>query len=253
MKKLIEALRRFFAWLYAKPARDQDAHIVTMGGTIYLRTKGKGEMSTNALIIAGREVPVEFPVVRWDQDGGLGLPSAHLKPRSRRPDVFVFHWDVCKSSHQCHEVLLQRGLGIHFMIDGDAAATLYQLCDPAKWIAQHAPPINWRSIGVEVNNPVLEKWWNPQDGRPMVKEQAKPNGRQVWNHQDFTAAQKSRCVELADAICKAFEIPKRIPLPSQKLDEIESGVVGHYQVSSTKVDPGLTLWPAFENAGYERT
>jgi len=210
-------------------------------------------MNQGELMIDGKLVAVPFKVVRWDQPGGLGYDEhpANFKARNRKPDLFVLHWDVCPSSKVCHEVLIDRGLSVHLLVDGDDDATVYQCLDLARYTAQHAAPENWRSVGVEINNPVVIHDDIKTD-RPVAEAQPKANGREVWSHYDFTEAQRVRVVQLTTAICEALNIPKVIPSAGGKVDKMQPGVVGHYHITTAKIDPGFTLWPAFEAAGFKR-
>ncbi|MCA9629358.1 MAG: peptidoglycan-binding protein [Myxococcales bacterium] len=87
------------------------------------------------LVIGGELVPVPFPVVTWLEPGGLSFYGK--KGWAKRRDLsgagvnlFVLHWDGCTSSHQCFHVLLDRGLSVHLMLDGDG--TVYQALDLAE-------------------------------------------------------------------------------------------------------------------------
>jgi N-acetyl-anhydromuramyl-L-alanine amidase AmpD len=64
-------------------------------------------------------------------------------------DQFVIHFDAAGTSRRCFEVLQNRGLSVHFMLDLDG--TIYQTLD-LKESAQHATIANGRSIGIEVAN-----------------------------------------------------------------------------------------------------
>ena len=109
------------------------------------------------LIVAGTRVPVSFPVVTWDSPSGLSFYGQGGWRRRRYPsgkgvDLFVLHWDGCTSAHQCFHVLLERGLSVHLLMDGDG--TVYQALDLAEVCAWHAGSVNERSIGIEIQNPV---------------------------------------------------------------------------------------------------
>lgn len=196
------------------------------------------------LIYHGKPHPVEFKVVQWSDPNGYEFNG---KPRNRDPDVFVLHWDVCPSAEICASVLSDRGLSIHFLIDGDEDATVYQ-CMDLDQIAQHASPINYRSVGVEINNPVLP----PSPTRPLATNQSKPNSSERWDHLDFYPAQKRKAVQLCEAVCDVLGISRHFPTSDVKLDAalIADCVCGHYHVSEEKIDPGLTLWPELESAGF---
>jgi hypothetical protein len=208
------------------------------------------------LIASGKRVSVPFPVVTWDEPGGLsfygqGGWNERRRPDGRGVDLFVLHWDGCTSAHQCFHVLLERGLSVHLMLDGDG--TVYQALDLAAARAWHAGQANERSIGVEIQNPVRlhrNRWQRPP--RATVAE-ACANRPGTWKHLDFYDIQKRRAVELAEVLCERFGIPRALPTKGgQVLRSLAPrrfrGVCGHYHVSSRKPDPGMSLWPGLQRA-----
>jgi N-acetyl-anhydromuramyl-L-alanine amidase AmpD len=153
-------------------------------------------------------------------------------------------------------VLLERELSVHLMLDADG--TVYQALDLAIVSAYHAGPVNQRSVGVEICNPVRierNKWCHPP--RPVVDDPG-VNGDQRKLRLDFYPIQKSRVVELAEAVSAAFGIPRALPraadgsvMPAKLRDPSQfRGTCGHYHVSATKDDPGTTLWPGLSAAGW---
>lgn len=209
------------------------------------------------LIIAGERVPVPFPIVTWDEPGGMSFYGKNGWAKRRDPsgngvNLFVLHWDGCTSARQCFHVLLERGLSVHLMLDGDG--TVYQALDLAEANAWHAGAVNERSIGIEIQNPVhvhRNKWQKPE--RALVREPG-VHGAPAYQHLDFYDIQKKRVVELAEVLCERFGIPRA--LPREGSGEVGRalaatdfrGVCGHYHVSKSKPDPGLALWPALEAA-----
>lgn len=211
------------------------------------------------LIIGGELVPVTFPVVTWLEPGGLSFYgrrgwAKRRDPSGKRVNLFVLHWDGCTSSHQCFHVLLDRGLSVHLMLDGDG--TVYQALDLAEARAWHAGNANERSVGVEIQNPVRlhrNKWQTPP--RPIVTE-ALVHAHGTYEHLDFYDVQKKRAVELAEVLCERFGIPRALPNDGDGVTRALApsgfrGVCGHYHLSQNKPDPGLSLWPglvaAFSN------
>jgi len=143
-------------------------------------------MAMNQNIIAcGRTVDIETPVVLWHHAKGYACPH----PRGRRhcsqhdPQLngaptrdyskyhiedlttayeelqqsvyqFVLHYDVCYSSHHCHQVLKDSTFkGSHFYLDLDG--TIYQTCD-LYWKTNTAPADdrqgNERAVHIEMAN-----------------------------------------------------------------------------------------------------
>jgi hypothetical protein len=229
----------------------------------------------NELIVGGTRVAVAFPVVTWEQPGGLSfyVPDAKgswipRKAASPKVDLLVLHWDGCTSSRLCYQVLLERRLSVHLLLDADG--TVYQALDLAEAHAFHAAEVNERSVGVEICNPVRverSRFCNPP--RSVVWDRG-VNGDPDHSHLEFYDVQKQRLVELAKAVSDIFEIPRRLPrlpewtshtggLPDLSgtvtrgaLDALASftGTCGHFHVSSQKDDPGNTLWGNLTAAGW---
>lgn len=209
------------------------------------------------LIVAGARVPVAFPVVTWNEPGGMsfyGKPgwAKRRDPSGKGVDLFVLHWDGCTSARQCFHVLVERGLSVHLILDGDG--TIYQALDLAEGNAWHAGAVNERSIGVEIQNPVhshRNKWQKP--AREVVVDPG-VHGGAAYEHLDFYDVQKRRVVELAEVLCDRFGIPRTLPMGAdgdvgRALAPANfRGVCGHYHVSKSKPDPGLTLWPGLQAA-----
>ena len=138
------------------------------------------------------------------------------------------------------------------MLDGDG--TVYQALDLAETLAWHAGNANERSVGVEIQNPVLLDINRSQPtARPVVTEQ-EAHGTGAWEHLDFYDVQKTRAVELAEVLCERFGIPRVLPVDDAG-DVLTGlaprgfkGVCGHYHLSTEKPDPGLTLWPGLQRA-----
>ena len=75
----------------------------------------------------------------------------------------------------------------------------------------------------------------------------------TWQHLDFYDIQKRRVVELAEVLCEHLAIPRALPMDGSRVTRALApqgfrGVCGHYHVSPTKPDPGLSLWPGLERA-----
>lgn len=203
------------------------------------------------LIAGGQRIAVPFPVVTWLEPGGLSFYgkrgwAKRRDPTGERVNLFVLHWDGCTSAHQCFHVLLDRGLSVQLLLDGDG--TVYQALDLAEARAWHAGRANERSIGVEIQNPVRlhrNKWQKPP--REVVTE-SRVHGRGTYEHLDFYDVQKKRTVELAEFLCERFGIPRALPTKGDNVVKGLApagfkGVCGHYHLSKTKPDPGLSLWP----------
>jgi len=201
------------------------------------------------IIVAGARVPIGTRVVLWTDEGGYdayrnGLSERGFgEARGRTPaevaahvDQLVLHYDACGTSRVCFDVLRDRGLSVHFLLDLDG--TLYQTLDLCE-TAWHATVANGRSIGVEIaqigayppGTETLDEWY-PRDaagpwirlprrpdgqgrdggllppgfvGRPARPERTQGivNGTRVEQH-DFTHEQYETLVKLAAGLCRVL-------------------------------------------------
>jgi hypothetical protein len=123
----------------------------------------------DAIVVAGERYPIGVPVVLWNDPGGYDAhdpaPGGGFRPGrgladgeereqglaelQQQVDQLVIHYDVCGTARACFEVLEQRGLSVHFLLDLDG--TLYQTLDLCE-TAWHARQANARSVGVEIAN-----------------------------------------------------------------------------------------------------
>lgn len=202
------------------------------------------------ILCNGEEVEIKWDQVTRFDKGGLGYELSHYKSRKKRkPKMFVAHWDGCLNTNQMVEVTKERGLSVHFGIDTDG--TIHQLLD-TKEVAWHAKGINTWSIGVEIANPVKIRYnrRNKERGLPVRKVVLgdKIHGKDVEPYLDFYPVQVEAFKALVRAVCKAHGIPFSAPLDSdgnlvRGVDKRVAGrsfrgVVGHYHVTSQKLDPG---------------
>ena len=137
------------------------------------------------IIVCGEKQNVGADVALWSDAGGFTCPnkrgrkncSGHapvLNDRPTRPEAdytfhnpglawgelkqnvhqFILHYDVCYTSHHCHQVIKASGFkGSHFYLDLDG--TIYQTCD-LYWKTNTAPGDdglgNERAVHVEMAN-----------------------------------------------------------------------------------------------------
>ncbi|CAB4400326.1 unnamed protein product [Rhizophagus irregularis] len=216
----------------------------------------------NVFIFNGKEHKVPFPTINFnDKQRGMSFHTPLLKdhwdertdPTGSKIDTIVLHWDVANSSKGCFDILVKRGLSVHLMIDRDG--TVYQSLDFTKR-AWQAKGVNDHSIGIEINN---QFYINQQDPKWPRKEvySRDPRSGVPYKHLDFTELQKTRVVQVVEALCKVVPTIPRILPPKGKdgkiitrlLNENEiKGVVGHFHTSVEKIDPGDTLWPLLYNS-----
>lgn len=167
----------------------------------------------DTIIVAGQRFSTGTRVITWQDAGGYnayvparppvaaapGKPAmifASHTPRALSPravaartplvalqetvDQFVLHYDVCGLSKICFNVLQQRGLSTHFLLDLDG--TIYQTLDLQER-ALHATVSNNRSIGIEIAHigayppgdmKAINDWYRRDAaGRPFIQVPAR--------------------------------------------------------------------------------
>jgi len=261
------------------------------------------------IIVAGQYFPTGTRVVTWHEPGGYNAyqpvlaPDGSVRPKNhglRRldpagpepaepPDLaglrglvdqFVLHYDTLGLSGRCFDILQNRGLSVHFLLDVDG--TVYQTLDLQER-AWHATIANNRSIGIEIANlgayPVGEKnpfavWYVPDEaggvrlsppleknrirtpdfvGRPARAEPVTGTvqGKELVQY-DFTPEQYAALIKLTAALHRV--LPKiRLDYPCdadgalllETMTEEQwvefGGVIGHFHIQDNKVDPGPAL------------
>lgn len=195
-------------------------------------------------------------------------------------DQFVIHYDVCGTSRRCFEVLHDAAiLSVPFMLDVDG--TIYQTLD-LKERAWHAAEANDRSIGVEIahmgtyskpediqkyyatseqgwpyfvlparESGVLTPGYIPYSARTQLIS-GKIHGRTLYQY-DYTNEQYAALSHLIAALHVVLpkmkiDVPRnldgsvRTTVLSKEERLAWSGLMGHYHVTTQKIDPG----PAFD-------
>ena len=198
----------------------------------------------------------------------LGLGFVNLKvwrPRLPGPiDLLVLHFDGCRSSRQCYDVLVERGLSAHLMIDRDG--TIYQALDLQTACAFHAGQADARSIGVEMCNPELPERNDPKDPRPVGALEVTNAGAAGCRRAvlGFYPRQVDAAIALARAISNLFHIPLVLPKATSPTSTAGvtrgfdprvaqgkfRGICGHYHLKASKIDPGVSLWQPMRDAGF---
>ena len=132
--------------------------------------------------------------------------------------------------------------------------------------AFHAGEVNARSVGVEICNPELVERNDPQSPRPVVALEV-TNAGSVGARRlvlGFYKEQVTATIALAKAVSGIFGFPSRLPratsptstagvtrgVDPRMVSNQYAGTCGHYHVKDSKVDPGVSLWPALREAGF---
>lgn len=189
-----------------------------------------------------------------DKDGFVAREGSYKKTTLRRnPLMFVTHFDVCLSSKSCFDVLKQRNLSVHFLIDNDG--TIYQTLD-TKHVAWHAAGVNEKSVGVEISNAFYQKFNKTYEQmglgpRPLITD-SKIHGQKLETHLGFYPIQIQAYKALVKALNNGHNIPVKTPVDASGkqvntvVADVASGkfngVVHHFQVTTNKIDSaGLDL------------
>ena len=205
---------------------------------------------SSGIFIGPRCYEIENSNVRTfaDEEALAGLKG---RRRSQAISQLVLHYDVTFSSESTISVLRQRGLSYHFLVDGDDEATIFQLSNPTLNVAFHAGPVNNYSLGICLNNPAEPKYQNHDAHRRGRKREIladRIHGSTV-KLLKFFPEQIDAANKLGDVLCESLGIRRRVPKDEKGntvktvVDDIAfAGVVGHYHVSKSKIDPAPLDW-----------
>ena len=156
---------------------------------------------------------------------------------------FVIHLDGLRTASECFRVLHnERGLSVHFMVDGDGV--IYQTLD-LMHCAFHAAGVNEISIGVELQNRGdANRFPSFYPAGERRKVTCSIHGHQflAW---DFTDAQYKAMTKLSKLVARVLDLPLASPQSGGSLSwttlpnpRAFRGFVGHYHISRNKWDPG---------------
>jgi len=223
-----------------------------------LKFKPNSKNNNDSFIVCNAEYyNIEWPKVKlWFEGDGLKMRKGFRRIfYKREPKFFVCHWDVCLSSESCFNVLVNRGLSVHFLIDNDG--TIYQTMDMND-VAYHAGSKTWNdlSLGVEISNayyPEHQGWYVKQGlgERPLITD-AVVHGERLKPFTGFYPEQIEAFKALAKAVNKATGIPLVTPLDRSKNTNTTiskkaaegrfEGFINHYHLTNRKIDcAGLDL------------
>ena len=216
-------------------------------------------------------------VVAQIRDAGWSLPLLQ-----QYVDLFVIHYDVCGTSRRCFEVLHDlRGLSVHFMLDVDGTIYQTLDLKERAWHAGTANDrsvgIEIANIGAYRDTKTLAEWYGrDDDGHTLVTFPssidtgsirtpgfvARParadaitgeiNGQELHQY-DLTNAQYDALIKLTATLCQVLpriepDYPRdengalRTTMLTKEELEGFNGLVGHFHITTQKVDPG----PAFD-------
>ena len=190
-------------------------------------------MASDTIIIGGKEyqAPAGLTVRNYND-----LAVHRFVNRARTPqvvDAVVVHETVTASWSSTVEVLKQRGLGVHFIVDEHGVANQHaDLLTDEMW---HATLFNGRSVGIETVNP-YEPQYDPKAG-PWMEVIEAPWA--VGSHYVLpTPAQAEAVSLLLDFLSSAAANPLTVP-------QLWPGFQGTHRLALGRVAKDETA----ENAG----
>ncbi len=191
------------------------------------------------VLVDGREVRCEAVVRREPRFTFAGLA------RRTETRCICLHWTGGRrGGPSVFKTLQKRGLSVQFSIDSDGA--IWQFCD-AQLRCSHAAGANSWSIGIEMTNPAQPKQAFGDAPRAVVVENI--HGQDL-QHTTFTAEQMAAALALTQTLCKAYGLPLAVPMDGRDVLSTQApkellgsfrGVIGHLNVTTRKVDPGLAV------------
>lgn len=206
------------------------------------------------LIIGGREYDTPNVISKnWKETGLDFVPGRGASKRGTRVvDLAVVHWTGGEGTAAgVHAVLSQRDLGVEFCIDREGV--IWQFADPQLVDTWDAGSVNPRSWGVEVINYAVDMY-----GGKMAKHAAERGTTQMDIHgvkytvAKFFPKQIKALKVLLEVVNGILRIPNVLPkdkngvLLATVMDPEDlkrySGIVGHYHITKTKIDPGIEVW-----------
>jgi len=191
-----------------------------------------------------------YPVWTYLEDFEWGETAS----RTRKDDVkqIIIHYDVSFNAKATNKILEDQGYSTHFIIDGDEDATIYQCHNPATKVAMHAGEPNSYSIGIDLNNPASPKYLEEDKERrgrerPVLTDTVHGSPVERLGYFD---EQIGALNALLDALCDAFEVPRKAPSNpngSVRQEVIHNarnfeGILGHYHWDTHKTDPAPLNW-----------
>ena len=183
------------------------------------------------------------------------LGSCGVSKRTKKIKMLVLHWTGGEGGPiSCFSTLQRRGLSVQFYMDQLGNVTQY--CD-MDYSCAHAGFVNSYSVGIEIANAGT----GPADSRhprQLYKTRLKGDEKCLL---EFYPQQVDSVIKWCHELCRILSIPEVLlrdssgNIATNTVDRSVisefSGVVGHYQISDHKIDPGTQLLHALEQDGFK--
>ena len=186
----------------------------------------------DSIIVSGKAVKIGTPVRVWHETK-LGFPAIGARTETRAVGL---HWTGgVGGAAQVYRTLNERRLSVQFCVDVDGV--IWQFAD-ASARAAHIGSANGWCVGIEICNPASPK----AIGREMYTEHVQGS---KFECSYFYPAQVTATRVLVTKLCEAYGLPYEAPEETHALTAGQlatvRGVVGHFHVTTRKVDPGVRL------------
>lgn len=192
------------------------------------------------IFVAGKPVQIDATVRTWRTQLKLSFPRLQMRQETR---AVLLHYTAGEGdAAQVHRTLVERNLSVQFCVDRDGLITQYV---DASARCSHAKQANSWSCGIEIVNGATDK--PGPFNRSLVRERI--HGVDA-TRATFLQPQIDATLALVEALCGAYRLPMAVPMKGTDVlsdvmpdaqQETFRGVVGHLQVDTQKVDPGLRI------------
>lgn len=198
------------------------------------------------IIVNGVQRKIDAKVRHITEKRAAGLTLGYRARQAERPTMIVLHWDACTSADSCVNVLSQRRLGTHFVVDNDGS--ILQVFDPVPTVTYHAGAVNEVAVGIDLSNAVDKSYadWYEKHGfgrRPILDSRntlGKPLSKTNSEYLGFYPVQIDAAKKLINLLCDTIGIAKQTPTEMKEIPSVANGeyrgVVGHLHVTSKKWD-----------------
>ena len=213
-------------------------------------------------IIGGQQYYCTAPVLTW-RDHGLEFQPGHgARERRETVELHVVHVTGGEGAPpRMFSTLEKRELGVEFAVDVDG--TIWQFCDPLEVDTFDAGYVNRRSVGTEIVNYGYRsrRAEIPFRGRDRPTYETTIHGRRLRMARSWPV-QIASLLALQETLasCPKLSIARALPRDSRgelrtglmTRQEVAdySGVIGHFHVSRSKIDPGTDVLDALAACGY---
>lgn len=208
------------------------------------------EIPRGRITISGKPVPCASEVRNIEKHGMQFRVGRGARKRVETPNLIVLHHTADEhDAAGVFRVLNERMLGIEYVIDREGV--IWEMADPARVDTFDAGNINARSVGIEIVSCGMVPLFKRALDRGTYE--ANING-QDFTYAKFYGPQLKAMADLCDSLTLGLRIPRvfatRPGVLSPDVLKRFRGIIGHYQASSIKPDPGPQPFEYLRSRGY---